>query len=487
LFQHMTIGRKLFLGFGGALALTFTVSAVALYSISTLGELNDTLVNVTAQKRFLSSDITTAIAEILAAERGILVRAYMKDPATMEQYHHDFQESAARTRQRLEAFSALSATEEDRRVTNEIRADLQSIQEGDEQFWKSASAFDLDAASGIYKNKTNPAIKQAVKSAEAFTALQGEVLLSMAQGAQAIAARARWTTLAMSSLALLVAAILVLVVRALNLTLRRAVSNLKQSAGQLATASGQISSSSQLLARGASEQASALEETSAASEQIHSISRKNTEDSRSADGLVAQTQKNFEETNQSFEAMVTAMGDIKASGDEVAKITKEINEIAFQTNMLALNAAVEAARAGDAGLGFAVVAEEVRNLAKRCAHAADDTATLIEKSIAKSNDGRTIVDQVTAAIRAISQDSAKVKVLVNEVSVGSQEQTRGMDQVAKALSQVERVTQQSAANAEQSAAAAKQLTAQASALMGVVRHLSVMVGGAEEYGKLRIR
>ncbi len=209
------------------------------------------------------------------------------------------------------------------------------------------------------------------------------------------------------------------------------------------------------------------------------MARKNAENSQSANALVTQSQQKFTETNHSLETMVVAMGDIKASSDKVAKIIKVIDEIAFQTNILALNAAVEAARAGEAGMGFAVVADEVRNLAQRCAQAAKDTAALIEESIAKSNDGKTKVDQVAVAIRAITEESAKVKTLVDEVSLGSQEQTRGIEQVAKALTQMEQVTQQSAANAEESAAAAEELTAQAATLMDVVGQLSAMVGGGE--------
>ena len=209
------------------------------------------------------------------------------------------------------------------------------------------------------------------------------------------------------------------------------------------------------------------------------MARKNAENSQAANGLVTQSQQKFSETNQSLVSMVVAMGDIKASSDKVAKIIKVIDEIAFQTNILALNAAVEAARAGEAGMGFAVVADEVRNLAQRCAQAAKDTAALIEESIVKSNDGKTKVDQVAVAIRAITEESAKVKTLVDEVSLGSQEQTRGIEQVAKALTQMEQLTQQSAANAEESAAAAEELTTQASTLMEVVHQLSAMVGGGE--------
>ncbi|MBS1999299.1 MAG: hypothetical protein JSS86_23390 [Cyanobacteria bacterium SZAS LIN-2] len=215
------------------------------------------------------------------------------------------------------------------------------------------------------------------------------------------------------------------------------------------------------------------------------MARKNAENSQTAHSLVLQSQQRVEETNHSLETMVTAMADIKNSSDKVSKIIKVIDEIAFQTNILALNAAVEAARAGEAGMGFAVVADEVRNLAQRCAQAAKDTAALIEESISKSDDGQTKVEHVAVAIRAITEESAKVKTLVDEVSVGSQEQTRGIEQIAKALTQMEQVTQQSAANAEESAAASEELTAQASTLMEVVHQLSAMVGGMNEIDHTR--
>ena len=140
---------------------------------------------------------------------------------------------------------------------------------------------------------------------------------------------------------------------------------------------------------------------------------------------------------------------------------------------------VEAARAGDAGMGFAVVADEVRNLAQRCAQAATDTSGLIEESIAKSNDGKSKVDQVATAIRAITEESAKVKTLVDEVNLGSEEQARGIGEIAKGITQMEHVTQQTAANAEESASEAEELTAQSNTLKDIVERLTAMVGGEE--------
>ncbi len=173
------------------------------------------------------------------------------------------------------------------------------------------------------------------------------------------------------------------------------------------------------------------------------------------------------------------MTDITTSSGKISKIIKVIDEIAFQTNILALNAAVEAARAGEAGLGFAVVADEVRNLAQRCAQAAKDTADLIEDSVAKSNAGQAKVDQVAGAIRTVTEEAGKIKVLVDEISVGSQEQARGIEQIGSAITQMDQVTQRAAASAEEGASAAEELTAQSESLKAVVAQLTRMVGGGE--------
>ena len=222
------------------------------------------------------------------------------------------------------------------------------------------------------------------------------------------------------------------VVRGVTRVLVQSVSELGEGAEQVASAASQVSSSSQSLAQGSSEQAASLEETSASSEEINSMARKNTENSRSAADLVTQSQQSSWRPTRRCKQTVAAMGEINAQSGKISKIIKVIDEIAFQTNILALNAAVEAARAGEAGMGFAVVADEVRNLAQRCAQAAKDTASLIEDSIAKSNDGKSKVDQVAAAIREITDESTKIKTLVDEVNLGSQEQARGIEQIGKA-------------------------------------------------------
>ena len=261
--------------------------------------------------------------------------------------------------------------------------------------------------------------------------------------------------------------------------LRSSVGRLHDAAEQMCSASAQVATSSKMLADSASEQAKSLQETSAAVEQINSTAQRNTENSGSAATLVTRSSQTFDHANGALNHMVTAIEEITAQSDQISKIIRVIDEIAFQTNILALNAAVEAARAGEAGMGFAVVAEEVRNLAQRCAQAARDTSTLIEGSIAKSRGGQQRVEEVAEAIRQVTEEAGRIKTLVEEVSSGSREQTLGIEGIVRSLANLNQVTETTAASAEQSAAAAQTLTDQSATIESVIRRLMALVGKRE--------
>jgi methyl-accepting chemotaxis protein len=181
-----------------------------------------------------------------------------------------------------------------------------------------------------------------------------------------------------------------------------------------------------------------------------------------------------------MQTMSAAMEAIKVSSDDIAKIIKTIDEIAFQTNILALNAAVEAARAGEAGMGFAVVADEVRTLAQRCAQAAKETAGKIEGAIARTGQGVEISGKVEAVLNDIVTKVRQVDELVTEVAGASREQTDGITQINSAVGQMDKVTQSNAASAEETAAAALELNGQAEIMKQSVAELLALVGGRKE-------
>ncbi len=298
---------------------------------------------------------------------------------------------------------------------------------------------------------------------------------------RSVTAAARATALRQAATGILVGLIVValtvfIVVRGIHSILLRAVGQLSRNAGQVSNFSAQVAAASQVLAQGASEQAATIEETSASATQIHSMAAKNADTARGASSLTEQSLIRIGDANERLTRLIAAMAGIQESSNQISKINRTIDEIAFQTNILALNAAVEAARAGEAGMGFAVVAGEVRALAQRSAEAARETSGLIEKSIASYQEGRAKVDQVAEAIQAITRESAAVRELVEGVTRGSEEQARAVEQVSQAIVQMEQVTQRTAAAAEQCASASQEMTAQVYEVNHTLESLESLVG-----------
>jgi methyl-accepting chemotaxis protein len=277
-------------------------------------------------------------------------------------------------------------------------------------------------------------------------------------------------------------------------SLNQAAENLQESllqvstsSEQVASAAHQIASSSQAVAQGATEQASALEETSSALIEMAAATKRNAESAKEANGLSENARESSVNGGAAMGQMTEAMNKIRAAAAATAAIIRDINEIAFQTNLLSLNAAVEAGRAGEAGRGFAVVAEEVRNLALRSKEAAKKTEALIGESMDLAQHGQDISQRVNNTLTQTVNAVGSVSKIVAEISRASQEQAEGIEQSNRAMSQMDQVTQQAAANSEETSSAAEELAAQAQELATLVGQFQLGSGTKRDAAKVTSR
>ncbi len=252
------------------------------------------------------------------------------------------------------------------------------------------------------------------------------------------------------------------------LSLNTTMEEIKNTSDQVASGSDQVSSGAQELSQGATEQASSIEELSATISDISENIKHNAQNAVEATKITQKAGEAVTQGNEQMQDMIKAMTEISDTSNQISKIIKTIDDIAFQTNILALNAAVEAARAGTAGKGFAVVAEEVRNLASKSAEAAKNTTVLIESSIEAVENGRKIADATAISLSSIVEQTNKSGELINEISISSNNQASAVSQVTQGVEQIAAVVQTNSATAEESAAASEELSAQAQMLKGLV-------------------
>lgn len=257
------------------------------------------------------------------------------------------------------------------------------------------------------------------------------------------------------------------------LSLNETMHQIRQSARQVAAGSEQVAGGAQALSQGAAEQASSIEELSATIAEISQQIKNNAKNALEAEEIASQSGKEVLESNEQMKAMISAMAEISTTSNEINKIIKTIDDIAFQTNILALNAAVEAARAGAAGKGFAVVADEVRNLASKSAEAAKNTTALIESSIIAVEKGTKIAGQTAKSLQNVVTGAQKSVALIEQIAAASNEQAGAVSQINQGIEQISFVVQTNSATSEESAAASEELSGQAQMLRELVHRFKL--------------
>ena len=472
--KSWTIGKRIGIGFGALLAGMTVICAVAYLRIQKVELANDRMAD-----DGLPSILVLGKIEALVKENFINVSLHFLAPdvARKDEIAKRMDAMSNELTELYASFEKLPQSDEDKARYETVKASRARYRDARNAVLKLSRAQDPTAAAAIGAD-LYPVFQDYVRSLSAMVQGNQETAETTSQATVDIIRRTR-VILAVGAAGALLAGLALawIITRGTRRVLVHVNRRLSEGSRQLTSSSAEISRASQGLAQSASEQAATLEETSASLEEIASMTKRNAENAGHAKELANQTRQSAEAGAADMRDMTHAMDAIKTASDNISKIIKTIDEIAFQTNILALNAAVEAARAGEAGAGFAVVADEVRSLAQRSAQAARETADKIEDSIRKSETGVRISGKVAAGLEEIVTKARQVDSLIAEIAQASGEQSTGIGQVVDATSQMDKVTQSTATISEENASAAEELSAQAVSLDDIVSELDRLITG----------
>jgi len=471
----MTVGKKLTICVAGMLAVILGLAGAWWHSIGTLSSELSLSSQTVGPRAILAAEFNAEIGAMRSSWRGVAMCTMNHDLKQADQCREDFKKHITAAREALANLKEMSE-ERGAKQLEPAEGTLDAYAQEYEQASALFGAGKIAEAVSATTERAQPLEVKLESIGDDYVYLQKEILAEIVDASAAKTKTAHRAAGGFVAIGLAAVVLIGFVIRRVTSDIRVIALNLSESTSQISSGATQVSSASQTLAQGTSEQAASLEETSASAEEVTAMTRQNAANTGHVAELMTTVDHRVKDGNTTLATMLTSMQQINDSAAKISKIIKVIDEIAFQTNILALNAAVEAARAGEAGMGFAVVADEVRNLAQRSAQAAKDTATLIEEAIATSSEGSVHLKKVTHVVASITEAAGKVKLLVDEVNTGSQEQARGIAEIARTLTEIDRVTQANAAAAEQSASAGQQMSAQTHSLTKLVGELQVMAG-----------
>ncbi|QEE28319.1 hypothetical protein FTW19_10110 [Terriglobus albidus] len=474
--QRYTVKQKLLISYGTMMILLVLLGGLAVYEISGLGELTWELGIKDATKMYNAGMANGHSTEMLAASRRIAVKESIGDAEGVSRAIDEYTAYEKKMREDIATILKQGVSAEGRPTLEAATTKLDMAAQLFPHYLELIRSHQVKEASQFAESQLEPALLDVDAAGSKMLERQKVVMGKANTKAEDAITFARWLIGTLLTLGAVSGVLIAFIVRLLDRQLRHAVRELSVGSDQVTEASAQVATSSQNLAKDTSEQAAMIEETSASAEEINSMARRNAENSDHSTALVSEAVRHSDDANHAVAQCVEAMDALSQSSEQIAKIIGVIDKIAFQTNILALNAAVEAARAGEAGMGFAVVAEEVRNLAQRCAQAAQETSVLIKNSVDNTAAGRERMTTLVDSGRKVHEVFGRIKVMIDEIRMSSQEQGKGIDQISRAIGRMESGTQKNAANAEESAAAAQELNAQSDALRGVATGLARMTG-----------
>jgi hypothetical protein len=471
-----TIAKRIVFGFGAVILITVALGAFGFLNLGRIGSICSTSNQATK-----TSVNGIALIQAIGTEVREIYLLTLKHRLT------DDPDRAAvilgKIRDHLEQLNTQTAAYEKTVTEPRDRQLLQAIKEARAPYATASvnvltsGRGDLKETMSIVERQLAPAYDAYISAIDAATLGQQSHADESAERIMESVQQGRLGILVGLAIAFLTAlSVAFYIVAGVRKTLLRIVNEIQQSSSRVIDVMGRLTHSSRSLAEDTSRQASSVEETVSSLKEMAGATRRNSENANKANALAKQARNAAEQGSADMQTMSAAMQATKAAGAEVAKIVKTIEEIAFQTNLLALNAAVEAARAGAAGTGFAVVAEEVRNLAQRSAKASKETAAKIELTSLKTAQSVEISSKVGAALSEIFTSIREVDELAAQVSVASREQKQGIEELNRAVGEIDKVTQMNASSADEGAAAAQELKMQADTMRESLGELLALAG-----------
>ncbi len=475
------IGFKLGVGFVLLTALLIVTGALGLWGMGQIQDSLDLALAVRLPALGLLVEADRDLQQLLVAERSLL-ELEPADPGYKKQMEA-YEQNAEQSKTRWAKYCKLAGAAQKDLIArhDQARAD-----------WDQVSARILDA----FRKSTPEARKLAGELSfgpgiEKFEAMRDpidaltDVEMKLVEADHQRAASVYKQLRLMASIAMAFGLLVSIgasigVSRWLIRPISRVVVGLNGQASEVEDASTQIAEAAHVVASGTIDQAGSLESTATILAEMTKATRATSEAAGRANLLAADARKAAESGNTTMVRLDETMAGIGASSKKISKIIKVIEEIAFQTNLLALNAAVEAARAGEHGKGFAVVADEVRGLAKRAAVAAEETTALIQDAVSRSQQGAGVAAEVSNALHGIVLGAGQVSDIIETIAKTSNEQSQSVDQVNAALVVIDKGTQANASRAEESAAAAATLSNQVSCTRRLVGELAGIIRGQQD-------
>ena len=510
--KHLSVARRLSLGFGTLIALSLVGSGVSAWQARTLAgkiervvEVNNAMSDATARLRF-------EMDEMSIQARTVALMTEMKSITAELGVFKASKETYLRDEKALQALVAgAGATDDERRIVADVAAiaakTLPLLEDAANQ---GADGNNVEAALAL-SNRVLPMEakwRQGLQDLHAAVVADNAAAVASAKGAQGLLL-GMLAAFALASAGIgtlvgwrLVASVkrpigramdfarriadgdlsaevhadrndefgrLLEAMRAMQHKLRALVGHIRESAESIGVASREVAVGNQDLSVRTEQTAGNLQQAASAMTQLTGTVRQSADSAVQANELAASASEVARRGGTAVSAVVATMHEINASSKKIADIIGVIDGIAFQTNILALNAAVEAARAGEQGRGFAVVASEVRGLAQRSAGAAREIKALIGASVERVETGARQVAGAGETMQEIEASVDRVGAIIAEISAASSEQSAGIGQASGAVSHLETMTQQNAALVEQSAAAAQSLREQADSLNTLVQ------------------